>query len=142
MIALAIGKCAPMKHLGAFLVRHSKLLIAAILIIAATYVYSQLPPSKIIIGTGPKGGFFETAGEAYKNSLAKHGVEVELQGRDDAASIIDAVEDPKSGVDVGFAAQSIDKSNYNRVKSLGAVSYEPFSCSTEKNLAAPRTSTS
>jgi len=115
-----------MKHLVVFLVRHSTLLVAAILIVAAAYIYSQLPPSKIVIGTGPEGGFFQKSGEAYKAYLAKHGIEVELRGREDTLSIIDAVEDPKSGVDAGFAAQSIDQSKYTRVKSLGGVIYEPF----------------
>jgi TRAP transporter TAXI family solute receptor len=114
-----------MEHLIAFLMRYSKLLVAVMLIAAATYIYSQLPPSKIVIATGPKGGFFETSGEAYKGYLAKHGIEVELRGREDTLSIIDAVEDPKSGIDGGFAAQSIDQSRYTHVKSLGGIIYEP-----------------
>jgi hypothetical protein len=115
-----------MGRLVTFSIRHSKLLVGAILVTTAIYIYSQLPPSKIVIATGPKGGFFETSGEAYKAYLAKQGIEVELRRREIALSIIDAVEDPKSGIDVGFAAQIIDKSKFTRVKSLGGIIYEPF----------------
>ena len=114
-----------MQRMIVFLMRHGKLLVAVIFIATATYIYSQLPPSKIVIATGPKGGFFETSGEACKAYLAKHGIEVELRPREDTLSIIDAVEDPKSGIGAGFAAQSIDQSKYTRVKSLGGIIYEP-----------------
>src|SRR5262249_32972904 len=92
---------------AAFLVRPSVWLAAAILIAAAAYIYSQLPPTRIVIATGTKGGFFETSGQAYQASLAKSGIAVELKGRDDTLAIIEAVEDSKSGIDVGFAAQDI-----------------------------------
>jgi TRAP transporter TAXI family solute receptor len=118
----------------AFVMHHFKGLVAGTLLATAAYIYFELPPSRIVIATGPKGGFFETSGEAYKAYLAKRGVEVELRGREDTLSIIDAVEDPKSGIDVGFAAQSIDKSKYPRVKSLGGITYEPFFLFYRKDL--------
>jgi hypothetical protein len=70
-----------------FIMRHFNLLIAAILLAAATYIYFQLPPSKIVIATGPEGGFFQTSGEAYKAYLTKHGIEVELRGREDISRL-------------------------------------------------------
>jgi TRAP transporter TAXI family solute receptor len=110
----------------AFLLRHFKWLAAATLLGAATYIYFQLPPSRIIIATGPKGGFFETSGAAYRTYLAKRGIRVELRPREDTLSIVDAIEDPGSGIDVGFAAQTIDEAKYTHVKSLGGIAHEPF----------------
>jgi TRAP transporter TAXI family solute receptor len=115
-----------MQHPVAFLLRHFKWLAAATLLGAATYIYIQLPPSRIVIATGPSGGFFDTSGAAYKTYLAKRGIEVELTPREDTLSIVDAIENPDSGVDVGFAAQSIDEARYTRVKSLGGIAHEPF----------------
>jgi len=118
----------------AFVLHHFKGIVACTLLVTAAYVYLELPPSRIVIATGPKGAFFDTSAEAYKAYLAKRKIKVVLRGREDTLSIIDALEDPKSGIDAGFAAQSIDKSKYPNVKSLGGIAYEPFFLFYRKDL--------
>ncbi|SHL90828.1 TRAP-type uncharacterized transport system, substrate-binding protein [Roseovarius litoreus] len=90
------------------------------------YVVLALPPRGIVIEAGPVGGTYHAHARAYAEVLAEHGFTTELRANPNSAEIIDNVNAPDSGVDIGFVAQPVDPAATPRVRSLAKVELQPL----------------
>ena len=85
------------------------------------------PPNVLVILAGPTGGYFEKTALLLKKELKeKYNIDVLIKQREDTLNIIKDVNDPHSGVSVGFIAQDIKANAYPNVTSLGSVVMQPL----------------
>lgn len=102
-------------------------IIGGVLALAlAAYVMTALPPRSIVIEAGPIGGTYFAHATAYAEVLEDHGFEVTLRSNPNSTKIIDNVNDPQSGVDIGFVAQPTDPALTPRVRVLAKVELQPL----------------
>jgi TRAP-type uncharacterized transport system substrate-binding protein len=84
-----------------------RILVAIIVCAGAIWLalayFNPAPPSTITIATGPKGGAYEFFAQQYREKLARAHVTLNIRITDGTAENIRLLEDPKSGVQVGFA---------------------------------------
>jgi TRAP-type uncharacterized transport system substrate-binding protein len=101
--------------------------IAVILLGAIALVVNTLPPRRIAMATGAVGGANYEFGIRYRDILAKSGVELQLIPTSGGLQNLDLLNDPKSGVSVGFTqGGTITKQKSAGLESLGTVAYEPL----------------
>jgi TRAP transporter TAXI family solute receptor len=102
------------------------LLIVAALC-AVVLLVPTLPPGTIVMATGPKGGAYAQVGPRYREILGRSGIEVKLLPTGGDFENLAQLQDPHSGVSVGFiqGGSTTQKESPDLV-SLGAVSYEPL----------------
>jgi len=113
---------------------HPTLLRALVAIIcfsgAAWLVLAYLnpaPPSTITIATGPKGGAYEFFAQQYREKLARDHITLNIRLTDGTAENIRLLEDPKSGVQVGFVVGGASNSQQAPgLLSLGRVNDQVF----------------
>jgi TRAP-type uncharacterized transport system substrate-binding protein len=99
----------------------------AILLAASVYVVETLPPRKIVMATGARGGAYYELGIRYREILAQEGVEVQLLTTAGAIENLTRLRDPRSGVDVGFIqGGTTTQKESPGVESLGTLFYEPL----------------
>ncbi len=85
------------------------------------------PPSIITIATGAKGGAYEFFAQQYKAILARSHVTLNIRITDGTSENIRLLEDPKSGVQVGFVVGGASNSEQAPgLLSLGRVNYQVF----------------
>lgn len=99
------------------------LALTAGVILYAMFAYSG---KTIVIATGPEDGYFHSTALAYQTYLQAKGFQVRLRMQKDTLSLVDQVNDPKSGVDVGFIAQEVTPEKYPNTRALGVVAYKPL----------------
>src|ERR1039457_6557640 len=100
--------------------------IIGIPFIALAYIFPS-PPTKVTIATAFKGASFEYYGKKYRDILARSGIAVELRETAGAVENLKLLQDPKSGVDVGFVTGGVsDGIHAPEVLSLGVVYNQPF----------------
>lgn len=92
----------------------------------AIYVATVLPPRSIVIEAGPMGGTYYAHATAYAEVLEEHGFNVTLRSNPNSTTIIDHVNDPNEGVDIGFVAQPTDPALTPRVRILGKIELQPL----------------
>ena len=105
-------------------VRYARFLLLIALIVAA--IYYAVPPSKVVIETGPVGGGYHTTALRYKQVLERHGITVEIRPDPDSLDIIKHVDRSENGVQIGFIAQAINRDDYPETVSAGAVESQPL----------------
>ncbi len=113
--------------------RPALLLVVAIAIslaslVALILVLSRgLPPRTVLMTTGPEGGAFQAVGERYRAALARDGIRLVLKPSLGNLENLARLNDPSSGVSVGFAASGLTTESASPgLESLGTVSYEPI----------------
>jgi len=85
------------------------------------------PPSKITLATGPKGSSFDYFGKRYRERFAHAGVRLELRQTVGALENLRLLQDPNSGVDIGFVIGGIsDSSQAPELLSTGLIYNVPF----------------
>jgi TRAP-type uncharacterized transport system substrate-binding protein len=85
------------------------------------------PPSTLTIAAGPKGGAYEFFAKQYRDKLARVGVKLNIRETVGTAENIRLLEDPKSGVQVGFVVGGASNSEQAPgLLSLGRVNYQVF----------------
>jgi TRAP transporter TAXI family solute receptor len=85
------------------------------------------PPSTVITATSQAGGGYELLGLHYQRLLAAEGVQLKLVHSGGSNANIKLLEDPKSGVKIGFTQGGISNSQHAPdIMSLGRVNYQPF----------------
>jgi TRAP-type uncharacterized transport system substrate-binding protein len=106
---------------------YSTLAVAAIFIAAGIFIFETLPPRTIVMATGAEGGANYELGIRYRDILAQSGVKVQLLLTSGGVENLSRLNDPRSGVDVGFiqGGTTTAKETPN-VESLGTVFYEPL----------------
>jgi len=100
-----------------------------VLVALATTVllFGPLPPKVLVMTTGTPGSAYEMFGERYKRILARSGVELRLMPSAGAAENLQRLNDPRSGVSLGFVQGGLtDEKQSPDLMSLGTVFYEPF----------------
>jgi TRAP transporter TAXI family solute receptor len=110
--------------------RYQIVIILAVLLAVATLAWAMLaifapvPPSRIIIAGGPKGGSYEQYAMKYREILARSHVKVDVRTTGGAEENLRLLEDPHAGVVAGFALGGIaNRVTAPDVKSLGRVKY-------------------
>jgi len=92
----------------------------------AIYVATVLPPRSIVIEAGPMGGTYYAHATAYAEVLEEHGFHVTIRSNPNSTTIIDHVNDPAEGVDIGFVAQPTDPASTPRVRVLAKIELQPL----------------
>ena len=98
----------------------------ALVLALAIYVAMALPPRSIVIEAGPVGGTYYAHATAYAEVLERHGFDVTVRTNPNSTTIIENVDDPASGVDIGFVAQPTDPALTPRVRVLAKVELQPL----------------
>lgn len=96
--------------------------------LVATIAYlGPFPPRVVVMTTGAPGGAYEQFGRRYKAIFARAGVELRLMPSAGAVENLAHLNDPHSGVSVGFVQGGLtsEKASPNLL-SLGTVGYEPI----------------
>lgn len=84
-------------------------------------------PSKVVMATAFKGASFEYFGRQYWEVFARYKVDLELRETAGAVDNVKLLQDPKSGVQVGFVTGGVsDGKRAPDVLSLGTVYNQPF----------------
>jgi TRAP-type uncharacterized transport system substrate-binding protein len=108
----------------AYVVGVIALLVASVA--TAFAVLDPTPPRSVVISTGPPGSTYHTLAERYRERLAEDGVELILRGSAGAADNLLRLNDPDSGVDIGFVSMGLATlEDSPGLRSLGAMFYEP-----------------
>jgi TRAP-type uncharacterized transport system substrate-binding protein len=104
----------------------SAVLIAATLVYLVTLI-DPLPPRTITMACGPEGSSYAVFGTRYQKLLAKEGIQLKLVTTAGGVQNLELLNDPKSGVQVGFVEGGIPhEADTSDLASLGTISYEPM----------------
>jgi TRAP transporter TAXI family solute receptor len=94
-------------------------------VVAARLVY---PPARaLVMTTGAAGSAYDVFAQRYKAILAGEGIELELEQSAGAVENLRRLNDPRSGVSVGFSQGGLTSSSESPdLVSLGTMFYEPL----------------
>jgi TRAP-type uncharacterized transport system substrate-binding protein len=85
------------------------------------------PPSQVTIATSPEGEHYYVLGTRYKGILADAGIKVELRLTDGAKENLRLLNDPNSGIQIGFMQGGISNSRLAPdLMSLGRIDHQIF----------------
>src|SRR5215510_2156454 len=85
------------------------------------------PPSQITIATSPEGEHYHVLGTRYQGIIAGSEVKVELRETDGAKENLRLLNDPNSGIQIGFMQGGISNSRLAPdLMSLGRIDYQIF----------------
>jgi TRAP-type uncharacterized transport system substrate-binding protein len=85
------------------------------------------PPSKVVMATAFKGASFDHYGRQYREIFARNNVDLELRETAGAVENLKLLQDPKSGVQIGFVTGGVsDAKHAPDILSLGTVYNQPF----------------
>lgn len=102
------------------------LCIFGIVLLALNY-FIPVPPRKITIGTGFKGGSYEFYGQKYKEILARSHIELEVRLTEATGQNLKLLMDSDSGVQVAFVQGGVANSRQAPgLLSLGRIGYQIF----------------
>lgn len=86
-----------------------------------------LPPRTVVMTTGPEGSAYREFGEKYRAALARNGIDLKLEPSLGNVENLARLEDPSSGVSVGFVAGGMTTGKESPgISSLGTISYDPI----------------
>jgi NMT1-like family len=86
-----------------------------------------LPPSRLVMTTGPAGSAYRELGLRYRAILATHGIDLELRPSEGDVENLARLQDSSSGVEVGFVQGGLtDGTRSPGLSSLGTVMIEPL----------------
>jgi len=86
-----------------------------------------LPPRTVVMTTGPEGSAYWEFGEKYRAALARDGIHLQLKPSFGNVENLARLNDPSSGVSVGFAASGLTTEKASPgIESLGTISYDPI----------------
>jgi TRAP-type uncharacterized transport system substrate-binding protein len=85
------------------------------------------PPSQITIATSPEGEHYHVLGTRYKGILAETEIKVELRPTDGARENLRLLNDPNSGIQIGFMQGGVSNSRLApELMSLGRIDHQIF----------------
>jgi len=95
------------------------------IVVAARIIYS--PATILVMTTGTTGSAYDVFGQQYKEILAREGVELRLEPSAGAVENLSRLNDPRSGVSVGFSQGGLTNARESPdLVSLGTTFYEPL----------------
>jgi len=87
----------------------------------------RLPPRVVIMSTGTPGSDYDLYAQRYRAILKRSGVELRLMPSGGGVENLRRLNDPHSGVSVGFAQSGLTSEELSpEVRSLGTMFYQPF----------------
>lgn len=95
-------------------------------LILVSYVWNALPPSQITIEAGPQEGTYYAHAMAYAEVMQSHGFDVTVLSNPNSNAIVDNVNNPASGVDIGFVAQAIVPEALPNVAGVARIEMQPL----------------
>jgi TRAP transporter TAXI family solute receptor len=101
-------------------------LSAGVIVCAAVFLLSTMPPHSIAMATGPEGGGYYEIGRQYQELLARSGVELRLVPTAGSLENLALLRDPKSGVDIALVQGGSIGKAAGELESLGTLFYEPL----------------
>jgi TRAP transporter TAXI family solute receptor len=102
-------------------------LLIALAFVAVVALRTSLPPKIVVLTTGTQGSAYEAFGQRYRTILGRSNVELRLTPSSGAVENLKRLNDPRSGVSVGFAEGGLtDEQQSPELMSLGTVFYEPL----------------
>jgi TRAP-type uncharacterized transport system substrate-binding protein len=85
------------------------------------------PPSRIVIATGRPDGAYHRFAQQYATRLAREGITLEIRETTGSVENIHLLEDPRSGVDIGFVqGGTAAAAKSEALVSLGSLYFEPL----------------
>jgi TRAP transporter TAXI family solute receptor len=99
---------------------------AAVIVCAAVFLLSTMPPRSIAMATGPEGGGYYEIGRQYQELLARSGVELRLVPTAGSLENLALLRDPTSGVDIALVQGGSIGKAAGELESLGTLLYEPL----------------
>jgi hypothetical protein len=84
--------------------------IVAIISLALIH-FIPAPPSKVVMATAFKGASFDFYGRQYREIFARYNVDLELRETAGAVENVKLLQDPKSGVQIGFVTGAFPTPN-------------------------------
>jgi TRAP transporter TAXI family solute receptor len=101
------------------------LLLAGGLVVGVRIIY---PPVRVLVmTTGTTGSAYDLFGQQYKELLAREGIELELEPSGGAVENLSRLNDPRSGVSIGFSQGGLTNARESPdLVSLGTMFYEPL----------------
>ena len=121
------------RHL--FSARRSRLvmvMIAAVLLVvvalwAIVDLLHPMPPSTVVMATGPEGSTYHESGKRYRDLLARSGITVRLLPTAGDLENLARLRDPRSGVRISIVHGGLTSEKESpELESLGTVFYEPL----------------
>ena len=101
--------------------------LTVVALVAAAMLRDPLPPKTVVMTTGTPGSAYEAFAQEYKRILARSDVELRLMPSAGAVENLHRLNDPRSGVSVGFARGGLtDEKQSPDLLSLGTLFYEPL----------------
>src|SRR6478752_693778 len=102
------------------------LCIAALTWLGVTYLIPA-PPSQITIATSPEGEHYHVLGTRYQGLMAESRLKVELRETGGAKENLRLLNDPNSGIQIGFMQGGISNSRLAPdLMSLGRIDHQIF----------------
>ena len=102
------------------------LLLMGAVFFAVNSIRETLPPSKVVIETGPVGGSYHDNALRYAKKLEAAGFKIEVRPNPQSLETIDHIESGKPHVDIGFTIQPLDRSKYPNTRSAGVIEIQPL----------------
>ncbi len=94
---------------------------------AAVWWLGPLPPRVVVMTAGTPGSDYDLLAQRYQNILKRSGVELRIAGSAGGVENLRRLNDPLSGVSVGFAQGGLtDERMSPELDSLGTVFYQPL----------------
>jgi len=101
--------------------------LIVIALVATVAFLAPFPPRVVVMTTGTPGSDYEEFARRYQSILARSGVELRLTSSAGALENLKRLNDPRSGVSVGFVQGGLTSQTLSPdLQSLGTLFYEPF----------------
>ena len=94
--------------------------------LVAHNIRQTLPPSVVVIESGPVGGSYHDSALRYAIRLEAAGIKTEIHANPQSIQIIDNLEKGSPRVDIGFSVQSLNRAAHPNVASAGIVELQPL----------------
>ncbi|MFJ2987221.1 TAXI family TRAP transporter solute-binding subunit [Collimonas sp. NPDC087041] len=109
-----------------------------VLILVIHLALVAMPSKTITIAAGPESGTYYQNAVAYRKVLEQRGYRVQVVPEKYTETIAGMVNDPKSGIDVGFVAQELRIDRLRNIVSLGDIELEPVFLFARRSLSAQK----
>jgi TRAP-type uncharacterized transport system substrate-binding protein len=102
-------------------------LVIGVAFTVTLYFIKPAPPKKIVLAMATDEGGFRYYARKYQETLAKHGITLELRQTTGSVTSVGLLADENSGVDVSFVQSgTVTEEKTESIVSLGSLSYIPL----------------
>src|SRR5215468_7479154 len=111
--------------------------ICSVLLLALAFLLANpMPPSTVLMATGPEGSEYGAVGERYREFFARNGVRLELRRTNGSVDNVALLREQRSGVSIALVQGGITSAAAAPgLVSLGTLFFEPFWVFSSASLA-------